>query len=227
MPPLPLVFGHRGAPAELPENTIAGFRRALEQGADGVELDVHLSADAVPVVIHDPALERTTAGQGRVLDLAWADLRPFVPSLDDVVHWAAGARAWLNVELKAAGTEAPTLAVLERHGVLDRTVVSSFSPEVVREVRRLEPAVPGYLLTETWDRAARAAVRKSGATGVCLGNDAATEPVLQQLRHVGLPVIVWTVNDSPRIRTLIRARVSGIISDHPGRAADLRRQLTA
>lgn len=224
-PLVPLILGHRGAPAELPENTLAGFRRATEQGADGVELDVHASADGVPVVIHDPTLERTTPGRGRVLELSREALRPFVPGLDEVARWAWATRAWLNVELKAGGAEAATLAVLGHFRVLPTTVVSSFLPEVVREVRTLEPRVPCHLLTERWDAAAREMVRETGASGVCLGVEAATDAALAELQAAALPVIVWTVDSPPRIRALLRAGVAGIITNLPAVGAAERRRL--
>jgi len=100
----PLVVGHRGAAGEAPENTLAAFELALRQGADGIELDVHLSADGVPVVIHDPRLDRTTSGAGRVRDHTLAALR----RLD--------AGSWFNQRYPAkarpryAGLKIPTLA---------------------------------------------------------------------------------------------------------------------
>jgi len=100
----PLIIGHRGAAGEAPENTLAAFELALRQGADGIELDVHLSADGVPVVIHDPRLDRTTSGAGRVRDHTLAALR----RLD--------AGSWFNQRYPAkarpryAGLKIPTLA---------------------------------------------------------------------------------------------------------------------
>ena len=100
----PLIIGHRGASGRLPENTVAAFRGALSDGADGVELDVRLSADGRAVVIHDATLARTSGVRGRVSDLTAAELARFdVPALDDVLALTARSRAVVYVEIKGSG----------------------------------------------------------------------------------------------------------------------------
>ncbi|RIK22153.1 MAG: glycerophosphodiester phosphodiesterase, partial [Anaerolineae bacterium] len=101
----PLIIGHRGASADAPENTLAAFALALEQNADGIELDVQLSADGVPVIIHDDDVDRTTDGAGRVHDLTLAELRALtiagehaIPTLDELFEML-GRRPLYNVEL--------------------------------------------------------------------------------------------------------------------------------
>ena len=104
----PLIIGHRGASAAAPENTLAAFALAQAQGADGIELDVQLSADGWPVVMHDSKLERTTNGQGRVQQLSLAQLQELdagqgqtIPTLDEVFE-TLGPNFLYNVELKTA-----------------------------------------------------------------------------------------------------------------------------
>ena len=228
----PLILGHRGAPAEQPENTLASFRRALELGADGVELDVQCSADGVPVVIHDPTLERTTRGAGRVGAHTWDALSRIkagtgepLPSLEKVARWAAGTGAWLNVELKAAGVEAASLGVLREQGMLERCFLSSFLPDTVRSTRRLAPDVSCYLLSDLWNPQVLATARETRASGVCLRHDAASPAALQELADAGLPLVVWTVDDPARIRALLRAGVAALITNHPERGVAERRAL--
>lgn len=217
-----MILGHRGAPTEAPENTLRAFQLALAQGAEGVELDVQRSRDGVPVVIHDPTLERTTTGRGRVDEHTWEALRRLqvgtsesIPSLAEIAAWAANTGARLNVELKSTGAEAASFAVLEAAGVLDRVLFSSFLPEVVREVGRLAPELRRYLLLERWDAGVPEFVRQLGAGGVCLREDAATPGTLRELADADLPVVIWTVDDPARIRTLLRAGVAGIITNRP------------
>lgn len=228
----PLILGHRGAPAEAPENTLRSFRLALAQGANGVELDVQPSADGVPVVIHDATLERTTSGRGAVAALPWSALATLdagggerIPRLDEVAVWAAESGAWLNVELKAAGVEATSLATLSEAGVLERTIFSSFLPAVVREVGRLAPGVRRYLLTERWDARVHAVAAEVGAGGICLVGRAAAPQALRQLAEARLSVIVWTVDDPLRFEALLQAGVEAIITNFPGRGAAIRRAL--
>ena len=204
---------------------MAGFALALGAGADGVELDVQLSADGVPVVIHDETLERTTGVRGRVADLPWrriSELRAGgepVPSLEQAAAWALATGAWLNVELKAAGAAEATLAVLEGIGLVERVIVSSFHASVIEDVGRLNADLPRYLLLERWDARARSAVAASGAGGVCLRVDAARAAALTDIAAAGLPVVVWTVDDPDRFAELIRAGVRAVITNRPELAA--------
>ncbi|HEX5726440.1 MAG TPA: glycerophosphodiester phosphodiesterase family protein [Longimicrobiaceae bacterium] len=228
---LPLVLGHRGASADAPENTLRAFRLALEQGADGVELDVHPSADGVPVVIHDDTLERTTGGVGQVRALPWARIAEVrsrgepVPRLEEVAAWAAETGAWLNVEVKTPGVEAAALAVVEAAGVRERTVFSSFYPEIVVELGRLEPRAARYFLTERWDDEVRQGVKLLGVGGVCLKDPLATPAVLEELRAAGLPVVVWTVDAPARIGALLRAGVRAVITNRPAVGVAVRREV--
>lgn len=224
-----LVLGHRGAPVEALENTLQSFARALEQGADGVELDVQRARDGVPVVIHDATLDRTMPASGAVADHPWPALERMtgarLPSLDQAVAWAAASGAWLNVEIKAAGVEAATVAALRGAGVLPRSFLSSFDPGIVAEVGRRAPDALRFLLTEAWDETAAERVADSGAMGVCLRVDGASPFALQVLRERALPVVVWTVDEPQRMRELLRAGVAGIITNHPAVGAEVRAEL--
>jgi glycerophosphoryl diester phosphodiesterase len=230
-PARPLVLGHRGAPREAPENTLEAFRRARAHGADGIELDVRPSADGVGVVIHDPTLERTTDGAGRVDSLSWAMIEGVrsrgepVPRMEQVAAWAKETGAWLNVEVKSPGAEAPSLAAIRGAGLLGRAFFSSFVPEVVAELGRLEPAATRCFLTERWDAEARAAVRALGVSGVCLHDPIATPAVLDELSGASLDVVVWTVDDPARLRALLGAGVRAVITNFPARGVAALREV--
>lgn len=221
--PHQLVLGHRGAPREAIENTLRSFDLALRHGADGVELDVQRTRDAVPVVIHDDSLERTMGVPGRVGELDWPAVarltRAMVPSFDQVAAWAAASGAWLNVELKAAGVEQDVLAILDKADLLERVIVSSFSASIVKRVGELNADVHRFFLTERWDGAAEVKFIESGARGVCLRVDAADESTLDRLMGLELPVIVWTVNEPSTARLLLSAGIAGIITDDPAMVA--------
>jgi glycerophosphoryl diester phosphodiesterase len=227
--PHPLILGHRGSPYEAPENTLASFARAVEQGADGVELDVQRARDGVPVVVHDDTLERTLGVRGRVAEHEWPALERLstarLPSLQQAAAWAAASGAWLNVEIKAQRVEAATLDVLRETRLLERTFVSSFDPAIVEEVGRIAPEVLRFLLTEEWDEAAQNALAESDAQGVCLHVDAATPLNLEVLHNDALPVVVWTVDAPTRIRELLEAGVAGIITNRPRVGAEVRREV--
>jgi glycerophosphoryl diester phosphodiesterase len=229
-PDRPLVLGHRGSPARAPENTMLAFRLALEEGADGVELDVQPAGDGAPVVIHDATLARTTDRSGAVAALSWDEIGAAraggepVPRLEEAAAWAAESGAWLNVEIKSPGAEAASLAAVEAAGVLGRTFFSSFLPDVVARVGELAPHAARYLLSEQWDDETRAAALRLGVRGVCLHHAAATPSALAELRGARLDVVVWTVDDPARLRELLRAGVRAVITNHPARGVEALRE---
>jgi glycerophosphoryl diester phosphodiesterase len=228
IPAHPLVLGHRGAPREVPENTLRAFRLALEQGADGVELDVQPAADGVPVVIHDPSLDRTTDRTGSLAELGWDEIAGAraggepVPRLEEAVAWAADAGAWLNVEVKSPGAEAAAVRAVRAAGLMERTFFSSFLPGVVAALLAEGPDVTGLLLTERWDEEVMAGVRELGVAGVCLHHPLATGPALAWLRERGLHAVVWTVDDPARMRELFAEGVLAVISNLPAVAVAAR-----
>ncbi len=222
----PLIIGHRGASADAPENTLAAFALALEQNADGIEFDVQLCADGVPVIMHDDTVDRTCNGTGRVADLTLAELRMLtienehvVPTLDEAFEML-GRRALYNVELKALGVSDGGLAAavancIEGHGLGDRVIVSSFSPFVVREARRnLTRSIPVAHLRE--HRLMRLAHKVVRAEADHPSHQLVDESLMVWARRRGLRVNVWTVDDPAEARRLISLGVNGIITNRPG-----------
>jgi glycerophosphoryl diester phosphodiesterase len=227
-----LVLGHRGAPREAPENTMRAFEVALEQGADGVELDVQPAGDGTAVVIHDDRLDRTTDRHGPLAALTWGDIvgarsrgEP-VPRLEQAVEWAVRSGAWLNVEVKSTGVEAESVRIVREAGLMERTFFSSFLPEVVTALRRAAPDGTVCYLTERWDAEVQAGVRMLGMDGVCLHHSIATPEAVAWLRDHRLHCVVWTVDDPQRMRELYEQGVLAIISNLPRLAAEVRAEVT-
>jgi len=214
-----LIFGHRGSPRQRTENTLTSFTLTVQQGADGVELDVRQSRDGTPVVIHDATLDRTAGASGRVSELPWQAIARLtngrVPSLEQTNAWAAASGAWLNVELKTQGLEALALDLARRAGTEDWTIFSSFNPTVVEVMAQLAPSIPPFLLTESWDETIRGLTVQLPAGGICLSVAAADDAAVEEIGEIGLPLIVWTVNDPAHIRRLIQAGIAAIITDDP------------
>jgi glycerophosphoryl diester phosphodiesterase len=235
-----LNIGHRGASAAAPANTLAAFEQAAAMGADGVELDVHLSADGVPVVIHDFAVDATTDGSGQVADLplvalkeldagAWFDSTfsgERIPTLDEAFE-TVGQRLLINVELKVHGQPGAALveAVAARvkcHGLSDRILISSFNPLALQQMRSLSPSLPlGFLtspLPDSWLARLRLRLMHDlRAEAVhphwCLVRPAA----IRRIHGRGQRIVVWTVDDVDRMRQLVAWGVDGIITNQPDR----------
>lgn len=224
------VIAHRGASGEYPENTLLAFARGLEQGADAIELDVRASADGVPVVVHDPTLERATSEVGPVARRTAAELGRVdagagqcVPTLAQVLDGFPATP--LLIEVKDPRAAEPLLAVLRAHGAERRVVVGSF------EARALEP-LRGSGIARAATRAEVGAGWLWSRLGIGLrhpGYGVLSVPersgrlrvvdgaFVSRARWAHVPVHVWTVNDRVVAERLRRLGVNGIITDYPAR----------
>lgn len=190
-----LRLAHRGDHRAAPENTLEAFRAALELPAcDGLEFDVRLSCDGVPVVIHDETLRRVQGQPGRVAELTADELAVAgVPTLASVLA-AIPAGAFLDIELKVDG--GPALAEVLREGRgpgLENAVISSFEPAALERVRALEPAWPRWLNADDLapDTIARAV--RLGCAAVAAEWHAIDAGTVAAARRAGLDVAAWTV----------------------------------
>lgn len=220
----PRVVAHRGASHRAPENTFAAFDLALEEGADAFEFDVRLTADGVPIVMHDRSLERVTGRPGLVDRLTARDLeayrvegREVVPRLEDVLRRYKG-RARFDVELKSEGdAPAPLVAATwraaERAGVLDDILLTSFDPFAAAAWREAG-GLAGLLVLDP--------PLAEEAAAVAHAFDALLPPAWElspdafaPALNAGLLLYVWTVNDPAYARALLDLGVTGVITDTP------------
>ena len=229
----PFVLGHRGARRRAPENTMAAFELAAQEGADGVELDVRLDRDGDVVVVHDRDLARITGNRDcrRLEDVTRFDLAGVdvgagerVPRLADVLSWARERGARVNVELKRDVSrrahfvwEVCRLVRAERDAP-ERIVMSSFDPRLVAAVARLLPDVAvGWLVESPRRVPGRSfAERLVGASALHPQASLVAPPVIAPWQAERLPVNVWTVNDPDEARRLDDLGVDTLISDVPG-----------
>lgn len=220
-----LVIAHRGASAAAPENTLAAFRLAADQGADGIELDVQATADGHLVVIHDATIDRSTDGMGAVAALTLSQVRRCdagrkfapafagerVPLLAEVFE-AVGSRLLIDVEVKAAGIEARLVDLIRRMEMTQSVLISSFAMQVVARIRDLAPEMPAGLLQLASHP--QVAVRL-GAAAYLPAIGALTADTVTHCRHHGLRVITWTVRTEAEARHALDVGVDGIIADDP------------
>lgn len=215
------VYAHRGASAEYPENTLAAFRRAMELGVEGIELDVHLSADGVPVVIHDETVDRTTDGAGAVAEMSVLELQGLnagdgekIPTLGQVLD-VVGDSLHVDIEVKAnmAGEE----VLKELQGRNTRWLISSFDWDVLRYVRTQDAdAVLWPLTIGATDQAIEVA-RELSAPALAIFHEALDDDTAARLKEQGLGFWVWTVNDPERARVYMEWGAIGICTDDPAR----------
>lgn len=226
----PLVIAHRTTMGHAPENTLTGIRRALAMRCDGVELDVRLCADGVPVLIHDDDLERTTNATGRVADTALTELRSAdagdgepVPILREALALIDG-QMLIVIELKVtpgddiAALSEVVLAEIERADALPWTWLWSFDSETVIELANRAP--PGRRIAhlcisptpDIWRIAA-----EHRLDGVSMHGSGLTAENVAACQAHDMATFVWTVNEPADIQQCIDLGATGIVSDYPER----------
>jgi glycerophosphoryl diester phosphodiesterase len=233
-----LIVAHRGASWDAPENTVEAALRGWEDGADALEVDVHLTRDGEVAVIHDPTLMRTTGRDARVDALTLAEIRKLdagvwkgaqwrgvrVPTLAEVLATVPAGKK-IFIELKAADGLAPALQRAVRAGAVeqDRIVLISFEAEALRDAKQALPECRTLFLADTPDGVP---ARQSELIEFCLGEGfdglgvSAGWPIdarlVERLDADRLDLNVWTVNDPKRARELIAAGVASLTTDRPG-----------
>jgi glycerophosphoryl diester phosphodiesterase len=234
--PNPAIIAHRGASAYAPENTLAAFKLALEQGADAIELDAKLSADEQVAVIHDQTLDRTTPVSGRVRDFIMADMHKMdagshfdiafrgepIPNLDEVFK-AVGQLTYIDVELTNYATPQDRLPekvaeLVKRNKLQQRVFFSSFFISNLKRIHRFLPEVPvGLLLTTGWkgplSRFIASFILRYQSLHPALSD--ASARLVKQTHRRGKPVFVYTVNQEKDMRRLFEIGVDGIFTADP------------
>jgi glycerophosphoryl diester phosphodiesterase len=230
------IHAHRGNSGEAPENTLAAFRQVQETGAAGVEFDVQLSRDGVPVVIHDEPLERTTTGKGFVRDHTLAELKALdagrwfapafagerIPTLREVLDFLLGTSLQIQLELKTRRFFYPGLAkqvidLVKQLGLGPRVVISSFNHRSLGEARALAPDLEYAVLSsdpmlEPW-----LYVRQHGFQAFHPSATVVDEALVKGCHAAGLRLRPWVVDDPAEAARLEALGVDGIFTNHPRR----------
>ena len=223
----PLVVGHRGAAAHAPENTLAAFRRALADGAQTLECDVHLSRDGEVVVMHDETIDRTAAADsplrtGAIADLTRAELDTVlladgerVPSLGELLELTT-VPLFVEVKAVAAATAvAELLAAAPAGSPASASTVISFHPEALAEIRRVAPATPVSYLVGVIDEEALRVAGELGAAGIGPTVDGLSLAATRAAHEAGLRVNPWTVNTPAQLAVVRACEVDTITTDDP------------
>jgi glycerophosphoryl diester phosphodiesterase len=231
-----IVYGHRGARGEAPENTLCAFRHALSLGVRHVELDLRLSADRQVVVIHDDTVDRTCRETGKVGDFSAAELAGLdarsifpdwpapcgVPTLASLFetcpefqHFDLEIKSDTLEVLEAVGTA--LIDLIGRFKRTDSVLVSSFDPEALRIVRRLSPTLPlGYIGPESNPRFLAEAL-EIGCAAICIELQGSSREMVAEAHGRSLDVYGWTLNEDADIATFTAWGGDAVITDYPSR----------
>ena len=229
-----LLFGHRGSPAHEPENTMASFRKAVEDGCNAIELDVHRSRDGHLMVMHDATLDRTTSERGRITDRFLAELKKInaavtwpgreepIPSLEEVIEMVPDDVV-LNIEIKNFSffshqrVELEVVRFIHHHDLRDRVIVSSFNPLNIWRVKMADPSIFTAML---WHKPSYFSFRHP--IGIHLTHPDIFHPYVKHItrgvrfwsRNKQIPMHVWVVNDAAEMKRLAaEPLIEGIMSD--------------
>ncbi|MCT1384632.1 glycerophosphodiester phosphodiesterase [Brachybacterium sp. p3-SID1565] len=224
----PLVVGHRGAAHLAPENTLSSFRRALADGADLLECDVHLSRDGQVIVMHDETIDRTANPYSPLRTGAIADLTAdelgrvrlqhdeHVPTLAQLLDLTT-VPLFIEVKVPAAArVVGELLAQLDEGSTQAASTVISFHPEALAEIRRTSPDTPVSYLVRTIDELALATARELGATAIGPAIDGLCLAAARAAREAGLRVHPWTINTPEQLAVALACGVDSITTDDPG-----------
>lgn len=216
-----LCVAHRGFSSIAPENTMAAFLMAMERPeVQWMELDVQLSRDGVPVVIHDFTVDRTTNGKGLVRETDWVDLQRLdagawknksykgerIPALSELLDRSCG-RVRLNIELKTQGDMYPGLPAAVIHEVRKRhmqndVVITSFEPAALIEVKKLAPEIQTGLIIDARPGDLLTALRQMNCTFLSIGYTNVDKSLMNEMRSAGIRVMAWTVDDKTIMKKL-------------------------
>ena len=238
------IFAHRGASAYAPENTVEAFALAMEQGADGIELDVQMTKDGQVGVIHDETIDRVSDGTGAVREYTLEELKKFhfsnhmenyenaaIHTLKEVLDLIKSSNMLLNIELKTGiyrypNLEEKTMELVKEAGMEDRVIYSSFNHYSIKKILELDShAECAFLYSDVIlnvDKYAKNA-------GVCGLHPAVYHlkmaEFLKEYQESGLKVRVWTVNKKEDMERVIKADLEAVITNYPDKALEIRNAL--
>lgn len=240
----PLIIGHRGASAIAPENTLAAFQQAIDDGADGIEFDVRLSRDNVPVVIHDASLKRTCLLNAAVSELTVAELQRVnagaffksaqepasfhpVPTLAQLFELFAHAEGLLYLEMKGEPVTDTlikcVIEVIDSHDIARRVIVECFDHRAITSLKGLAPHLRTAALFESrirqpanlFGRRVLAAALATNADELALHHTLVTDRLVLEAKDRGLDVVVWTVDETKWLERARRLGIKSLITNNP------------
>lgn len=233
-------FAHRGFSGKYPENTMLAFKKAIEAGADGIELDVQLTKDGEIVIIHDETIDRTTDGKGLVADYSYEELCSFdasfiyhgqmgfnkIPTLREYLELVKDKNIITNIELKTGileylGIEEKVWNLIQEYKVEDKVIISSFNHYSVLCMKNIAPNLKYGLLSETWLINAGKYTHELGIQCYHPVHYNLVPEVIDEIKKYGIEINTYTVNKEKDMRYLIEKGIDIIIGNFPDLAGKI------
>lgn len=238
------IYAHRGAAGTFPENTMISFEKGKKFGADGIELDVHLTKDNKLVVIHDETIDRTSDGKGFISTYTYNQLQNYdvsykwrgkiekchIPLLEEVFEWLKGNNLNVNIELKNnllpyISMEERVIQLIRIYELEKRVILSSFNPESIKYCASIAPDIEtaillNYSISEPWEYA-----KKFGAKGIHPKYTMVDRMLVSMCQKFQIAVRPYTVNKIQDMRKLIDFGCNAIITDYPEKLKEIKQSL--
>lgn len=215
------IVGHRGAGGYACENTLESFQAAISAACDRVEMDVRLTKDGEPVVIHDEDISRLTNGHGLVVDHTLLELKSLhcangetIPTLKEVIDLCKG-NIDLMIELKVMGAASKVHDLIAQHGLTEHTVVLSFSLAALREIKSFNPNIATGFLFEEYDARVWETIRNSAIEYICPKGKIVTQEMVHKAHSQGIKIYAYHVDEKKLGEKLIAFAVDEIGTDFP------------
>lgn len=228
-----LNIAHRGFKSKYPENTMLAFKKAIELGSDGIEFDVHMAKDGVPVIIHDERVDRTTGEIGRVKDFTSSKLSKMnaaslytyidfegIPTLEEYLSFVKDKEIITNIELKNSiydyeDIEVATYNLIEKYNLKSKVIISSFNHKSIVRMKEIDPQIKcgllvGSCLVDPWEYVSHVGADYFHPSAYCLDKD-----TINQLQERGIGVNVWFGTEPLDFKKIIDMNCDGIITDYP------------
>lgn len=227
-----LNFAHRGFSGKYPENTMLAFEKAVLAGADGIELDVQLSADGIPVVIHDEDLNRLCGKSRLVKDMTFAELQNLrigdekIPSLEEYLDFIKNTKLVSNIELKTGifeyiGIEKRVCSLLKKYSVDERCIISSFNYESILRVKKIANYLVCGFLTDSWEINPVHTLKLYGIECYHPCAYRLTKKFVEYLHSQNIRVNAWFGSIQTDYSLTLLTGLDGIITDYPDKIAGL------
>lgn len=236
------IFAHRGYSGKYPENTMIAFKKALECGVDGIELDIQLTKDGEVVIIHDETIDRTTTGKGFVVDYTYEELERFdasfkfkdlgfnkIPTLREYFQLVKDYDIVTNVELKTGineylGIEEKVWELIKEYNLEEKVIISSFNHFSVMRMKKIAPQLKYGFLSEDWIIDAGKYTHSHGVQCYHPRFNNLVPNVIKELKKYNLEINTWTVNLEEDMRYLYSNNIDVIITNYPELAQEIKKE---
>lgn len=221
---MPKIIGHRGCKGEQPENTLIGIKKAIEAGVDGVEIDVHLTKDNKLVVIHDDTVDRTTNGQGKVLDFTLEEIRKLdagkgekIPTLQEVIDIIKQSGIELVIEIKCENAEQDVAEAIEKNNIIEKTIVKSFNHRIVKKVKEINDKIKTACLLAGLPVHAYRLLEDAKADVLSINFRTVDKELIDECHEHGCHVFIWNIDDKEELKKFIDMGADYIGTNFPSK----------